>query len=337
MEARRYVVEGVKGSASGIAPVGRTGGFAGSATDAEAARNLQARAEQDQAARFMVDSMNRGAEAERDTRAAKLGVSRGVLDRMEGRDTAAGRASATAQGQVDTPTPGAFDRPGDGYGDAQLREVQFNTLLDDAGKQTGRGSRQRAAAAAKIQAAMAMLQPGLSAIEADTAQRKNTAELQAAQVNQMGELEKSRMQEAGLNQRAQATNATNLDSARITQAGGLRREAMQQQGLDERARTGNMKDVFKQGADYLTKATSPDGKNPPQVSPEKLARARAALNYAQLAEQVGEDAAKRIKSGAVTAEEAQQLVAMARQWDDNPASIWNLWTATAQPPSYIPQ
>lgn len=337
MEVRRYSVDGVKGSASGITPVGNQGPriFAGARTDAEAARNLQARAEQDQAARFMVDSMNRGAEAERDTRAARLGVSRGVLDRMEGRDTAAGRASAAAQGQVDTPTPGAFDRPGDGYGDAQLREVQFNTLLDDAGKQTGRGSRQRAAA--KLQAAMAMLQPGLSAIEADTAQRNNIAGLQAAQVNQMGELEKSRMQEAGLNQRAQAANATNLDSARITQAGGLRREAMQQQGQDARDQAGNMKDVFKQGADYLTKATSPDGKNPPQVSPEKLARARAALNYAQLAEQVGEDAAKRIKSGAVTTEEAQQLIAMARQWDDNPASIWNLWTATAQPPSYIPQ
>jgi len=335
MESRRYAVEGVKGSGSGITSVGGGGGFVGSATDAEATRNLQARAEQNQAAQFMVDSMNRGAEAERDTRAAKLGVSRGVLDRMEGRDTAAGRASATAQSQVDTPTPGAFDRPGDGYGDAQLRENQFNTLLDDAGKQTGRGSRQRAAA--KLQAASAMLLPGLSAIEADTAQRKNTAELQAAQVNQMGELEKSRMQEAGLNQRAQAANATNLDSARITQAGGLRREAWQQQGQDARDQAGNMKDVFKQGADYLARATSPNGKNPPQVSPEKLAKARAALNYGQLAEQVGEDAAKRIKYGAVTAEEAQQLVAMARQWDDNPASIWNLWTATAQPPSYIPQ
>lgn len=53
-------------------------------TDAEAARNLQARAEQNQATQFNINNMNRGAEAERDLRATRLGVSRGVLDRMEG-------------------------------------------------------------------------------------------------------------------------------------------------------------------------------------------------------------------------------------------------------------
>ncbi len=58
--------------ASGLSSATGRGGFAGAATDAEADRNLKARFEQDDAARTMAASMNRGAEAMRELRAAQI-------------------------------------------------------------------------------------------------------------------------------------------------------------------------------------------------------------------------------------------------------------------------
>lgn len=58
--------------ASGLSSTTGRGGFVGAATDAEADRNLKARFEQDDAARTMAASMNRGAEAMRELRAAQI-------------------------------------------------------------------------------------------------------------------------------------------------------------------------------------------------------------------------------------------------------------------------
>lgn len=58
--------------ASGLSSATGRGGFAGAVTDAEADRNLKARFEQDDAARTMATSMNRGAEAMRELRAAQI-------------------------------------------------------------------------------------------------------------------------------------------------------------------------------------------------------------------------------------------------------------------------
>ena len=71
--------------ASGLSSATGRGGFVGAATDAQAATALQDRAAQNQAAQFNIDSMNRAADAMREARAARLGVGRGTLDRMEGR------------------------------------------------------------------------------------------------------------------------------------------------------------------------------------------------------------------------------------------------------------
>ncbi len=56
----------------GLSSATGRGGFVGATTDAEADRNLKARFEQDAAARTMAASMNRGAEAMRELRAAQI-------------------------------------------------------------------------------------------------------------------------------------------------------------------------------------------------------------------------------------------------------------------------
>lgn len=173
--ARDYRIMGTAGEASGVVPIGRgRGGFVGASTDAEAARNLKARAEQDTAASQIVASMNRGAEAERDTRAARLGIDRGTLDRMEGRnDTAAAKAAAAAQAAPSTTTAGSlWDRPGDTWGDGQRREIEYNNLLKEGTKRS-------------VAAAQAMAEPFLAAQkaqqEAETSRNSLAGQIAASQ------------------------------------------------------------------------------------------------------------------------------------------------------------
>jgi hypothetical protein len=61
------------------------GGYTGAETDDQAARAMRDRTAQSANAQQMIGSMNRGAEAERDTRAARFGLNRNTLDAMEGR------------------------------------------------------------------------------------------------------------------------------------------------------------------------------------------------------------------------------------------------------------
>lgn len=125
---------------------GLRGGFVGAETDAQAAKALQDRAEQNQAAQFNINSMNRGAEAERDLRATRLGVSRGVLDRMEGRnDTEAAVAAAAAQS---APTSGQFNplsMPGDSLYDTRSRQATYDSAIQQA--LSGNKQEQKGAAA----------------------------------------------------------------------------------------------------------------------------------------------------------------------------------------------
>lgn len=110
---RNYRVMGAIGEGSGVAPMSRgTGGFVGSATNAE---------------------------AERDLRATKLGVDRGTLDRMEGRATA---ATGHSMGSL-------WDRFG---GDARRRyESLVNDAANDEGPGArSRGMRKLAAAQALL-------------------------------------------------------------------------------------------------------------------------------------------------------------------------------------------
>lgn len=307
------------GRASGIREVGAPRGYlSGADTDAEAARNLQARAEQDQAARFMVESMNRGAEAERDTRAARLGVSRGVLDRMEGRDTPAGRASLAAQTAPDTSTPGVWDRSGDGFGDAQMREAKFNSLLDEAGNQKGFGSKRRAVA--KLQAAAQMLQPGISAVEADTANRKALGDHQTAQINALAEQQKAQMQEAGQDRRARLNQEGQLMNTDLSNRWGAKRDALKEQEATDREGAKLFMGGQKEVNDFMNKAFFGDGKTPPMVSPQSFKAMLDQLDPAAINAAGGgnaEDIAA-IRAGRIPdVGTAQRLVAIAQNIQQN--------------------
>lgn len=131
------------------------GGFVGAATDAQAAKALQDRAAQNAAAQFNIDGMNRAAEAERDTRAARLGVSRGVLDRMEGRDSAAAAADSAAQGAIPDRWNNPFSMPGDSFQDTRGRQADFERLRDQA---VSGNRRQRSEAAIGLNSLMGLLE-----------------------------------------------------------------------------------------------------------------------------------------------------------------------------------
>lgn len=132
-EQRDYTVPA--GTATGILPAGSgRGGFVGAATDAEAFRNLQSRAEQDAAARAIAESTDRGINALRDTRAEQMGITRNALDVAEGR----------AKGTTALPSaPNPFSMAGDSRGDEVFRQNRLESAIDDP-----RASRSERAAAA---------------------------------------------------------------------------------------------------------------------------------------------------------------------------------------------
>ena len=132
--------------ASGLSSATGRGGFVGASTDAQAAKALQDRAEQNVAAQFNIDNMNRAADAERDLRAARLGVSRGVLDRMEGRnDTAAAAADSAAQGATPDRGFNPLSMPGDSFQDTRGRQAEYDRAVEQV--LTGNAREQNGAAA----------------------------------------------------------------------------------------------------------------------------------------------------------------------------------------------
>lgn len=132
--------------ASGLSSATGRGSFSGIATDAQAAKALQDRAEQNAAAQFNIDNMNRAANAERDLRAARLGVSRGVLDRMEGRnDTAAAAADSTAQGTIPDRWFNPLSMPSDSFQDTRGRQAEYDRAVEQAS--TGNTREQKGATA----------------------------------------------------------------------------------------------------------------------------------------------------------------------------------------------
>lgn len=132
--------------ASGLSSANGRGGFVGASTDAQAAKALQDHAEQNAAAQFNIDNMNRAANAERDLRAARLGVSRGVLDRMEGRnDTAAAMADSAAQSAIPNHWFNPLSMPGDSFQDTRGRQAEYDRAVEQA--LTGNALEQKGAAA----------------------------------------------------------------------------------------------------------------------------------------------------------------------------------------------
>lgn len=121
-------------SPSNLSPIRYMGGgFVGAATDERATKAMHDRMSQYAASQQNIASMNAGAEAERDARAARLGVSRGVLDRMEGRnDTAAAAADSAAQGAIPDRWNNPMALPGDSFQDTRGRMADLERLREQA-------------------------------------------------------------------------------------------------------------------------------------------------------------------------------------------------------------
>lgn len=140
---RRYYDSAGNLVASGLSSAPARGGFVGAATDAQAAKALQDRALQDQAASTMAARFDKQTEMLRDIRAAQMGVSRGVLDRMENRDSAAAQADSRAQGTIPSNWNNPLALPGDSFQDTQARQAAYGQALDNA--QTGDAKQRQAA------------------------------------------------------------------------------------------------------------------------------------------------------------------------------------------------
>lgn len=140
---RRYYDSAGNLVASGLSSAPTRGGFVGAATDAQAAKALQDRALQDQAASTMAARFDKQTEMLRDARAAQMGVSRGVLDRMENRDSAAAQADSRAQGAIPSSWNNPLALPGDSFQDTQARQAAYGQALSAA--QTGNTKQRQAA------------------------------------------------------------------------------------------------------------------------------------------------------------------------------------------------
>lgn len=154
------------------------GGYVGAATDAEALKSLQDRALQDQAAAFNVAQLNKGADAERDTRATRLGIDRRTLDALEGR----GQPNTLNALAPQAPTFDPLSRPGDSFQDTRGRKAEFDTMLKEAASARG-GSRK-----ALIDGALGLLAPGVARDAAATKVYDTQVTAQAAQAKSLNDL-----------------------------------------------------------------------------------------------------------------------------------------------------
>lgn len=159
--------------ASGLSSATGGGGFVGASTDAQAAKALQDRAEQNAAAQFNIDNMKHAANAERDLRAARLGVSRGVLDRIEGRnDTAAAMADSAAQSAIPDHWFDPLSLPGDSFQDTRGRKAEYDRAVDQA---LNGDSRQQKGAQVALQGLHGIVTANQNARAADRERESATA------------------------------------------------------------------------------------------------------------------------------------------------------------------
>lgn len=206
------------------------GGYIGARTDAEAAKSLLDSQRQSEAAQFKINQLNTAADALRDTRAAKLGISRGTLDAMEGRG-----GTWASEGPLHS-----VGKEGVSFGDEAKRQAEMDgmtrnadSLLADAGRERGWGSGRRAAA--KVAAAQALMAPGMAQREQQSEQgirrqvsadslAGNLAQADAArfgsQLSLQGHLAQAGASQAGAQAAAQqrameAQRQAGMDNARL--------------------------------------------------------------------------------------------------------------------------
>lgn len=261
------------------------GGFVGAATDAEAARNDQARAQQDAAASSAAASMNRAADIMRETRMSKTVVQ-----------------------APDSAPRGLFERAGDGYGDAEMRQNQFDSAVSGINERgLTRGQR-----GARAKAAEAMLAPFVANQEAATEGAKSKSAANAS-ANNSAQQAQAQIQAALINagsernrsQLASATTLASKDMENAQKTGEFRAESYQK----------NQKAID----DAREKAYYSDGKNPPQLRRDTHVAFTDALDTKALVSNgLAENAehARDLKMGKYrSVEEFQRFASAANRWD----------------------
>lgn len=275
-------VDGVAGKATSRAkPMGNGGGFVGAATDAEAARAMQDRAIQSQNADFNIAQMNRTADLQRDARAAKLGIDRGTLDRMEGRgDTPAARqAAAMQQGSSAAEPVDPFSRPTDGNGDAAGRRSQYEGLIRSA-NDSGLTAKQRAT---RLAAAEAMIAPGQEAAKLQNASAMNESDNATRDRATAAQRMNSQLDaESQAAQRQQTQRNTDIQLG--LQAQGQRFNQQEASRRDERAQTESLRKGFEMG-------------NAPSAYAERYAKANSTDKYKVDQAEVASDIKTYFESG----------------------------------------
>jgi hypothetical protein len=324
MGQRNYTVSGVVGSATGTAPgTRRGGGFVGAATDAEADRAMQDRVSQMQAAQVNIAQMNTAADAQRDLRAVKLGVTRNTLDQLEGR---AGPA-APAGGQTFEPTsPFA----GTGFGDEVLNRDRAERNLNaargfGAGRRNQRAAdvynQQIATSSQYNQAAAEAFARGQSDIQQSRVAAENSAMQNAAAAN------REAMQQAGLDRRAVATEAGLDRRAVLTAELGARTKAAEL-GLKQDETSAK---AFEEGNRVWAEVSRPDSKGNVQVSHADFLNFSKQVNPQALAKKKGISVAdaQRILAGQQTADEARWMAGATKDWKQKRGDAW--WFDTPAP------
>lgn len=208
-------VTGIRRAVPGV------GGFAGASTDAEAARNLDARVAQDDAASSIAQSLNRAASAQRDLRAERLGVSRGVLDQLEG------RAGYGADTGVSFGGPSSDGRGVEAKLDDAIRDAAIKSAIDRGQTAFGRANR-----AAALDAAGKLIAQKQAEAENQTALARAAGEMQQAGLAAQARLGEAQLRDSGDMRRAALNAQTQLAVAKLGQAG--RQEAAQAQAAAKR-------------------------------------------------------------------------------------------------------
>ncbi len=141
-----------------------------------------------------------------------------------------------------------FARPGDGFGDSQLRKAQFESLVNEAGGLQGVGVGNRRRGEGLLKSANALLAPGLEAAKAQ-------ADQYASRNSLAGQLAKVGADQSAEQQRArEAAARLGIDQQHLLidqQRAGLEQEKLQQAGVLSAANT------FK----AMTQAQQQDAKN----------------------------------------------------------------------------
>lgn len=284
------------------------GGFVGAATDAEAAQAMQDRAAQSAAAQQNIAQMNAGAEAERDTRAARLGVSRDVLDKMEGRTPNVDNTPAmvigtgpdkldVASGRVinrDTPYSVVANKMADAH-DRKTRESIAQAFMADKelqGKETEADATQASAVA------------------------KAAGDQRAALLNQQGQ-DRREAARLGVDRERIAAES---DRALL----GIKKDLLLDQNRDTRQGAEESAKQYAAGAAHIAKVTSADGKNPPQLQPDQWKNFLDQMDVNQTAKYAGVpvETAQRWKSGTLKPNEAQWLTGAAVGWAKGQPGWW---------------